>query len=60
MTTGGDTRVRMSKHNTKIPTIRPSLLIKSISVILTALADLTLKITEILEGKAKKIMNFLK
>ena len=50
-TTGGETSVRISKNKTKTPTIRPNRLIKSISVILTAFADLTLKMTDILQNK---------
>ena len=48
MTMGGDTSVRMSRKRTKPPTMMPRRLIKSMSVILTALADLTRKITDIL------------
>ena len=48
MTMGGDTRVRMSRKRTKPPTMMPRRLIKSMSVILTALADPTRKITDIL------------
>lgn len=48
MTTGGETKVLMSRQRTKAPTMRPSLLIKSMSVILTAFADLTRNMMEIL------------
>ena len=46
---GGDTKVRMRRHRTKMPIMMPRRLIKSISVILIALADLTRKMTEILK-----------
>ena len=46
---GGDTRVLTIRNRTNIPTMAPNLLIKSISVIFTALADRTRNITEILK-----------
>jgi hypothetical protein len=49
MTIGGDTSVLMSKNKTKAPTMIPRRLIKSMSVIFTALADRTRNITEILK-----------
>ena len=55
-TTGGDTNVLISKNKTKTPTIRPKRLIKSMSVILTAFADLTLKMTDILQTSKRKEM----
>ena len=48
ITTGGDTNVRINRHSTKIPTITARRFIKSISVILTAFADFTRKIMDIL------------
>ena len=51
ITTGGDTNVRINRHSTKIPTIKPRRFIKSISVILTAFADFTRKIMDILWSK---------
>ena len=46
---GGDTNVRMSRKSTKIATITPVLLIRSISVIFTAFAERTRNITDILK-----------
>ena len=46
---GGDTRVLTIRNRTNIPTMAPSLLIRSMSVILTAFADRTRNMTEILE-----------
>ena len=46
---GGETRVRTMRKRTNIPTIAPSLLIRSMSVIFTAFADLTRNMTEILK-----------
>ena len=46
---GGDTRVRTIRNRMNIPTMAPSLLMRSMSVILTALADLTRNITDILK-----------
>jgi hypothetical protein len=49
MTMGGETRVRMRRKRTKVPTMIPKRLIKSMSVIFTALAERTWKMTEILK-----------
>ena len=46
---GGAIRVRMMRKRMNMPTMAPSLLIRSMSVIFTALAERTRKITEILE-----------
>ena len=46
---GGAIRVRMMRKRMNMPTMAPSLLIRSMSVIFTAFADLTRKITEILQ-----------
>ena len=51
MTTGGETRVRMRRQSTKMPTMMPRRLIRSMSVILIAFADRTRKITDILSGR---------
>ena len=48
MTCGGETRVRMRRQRTKMPTMMPSRLMRSMSVILIAFADRTRKITDIL------------
>ena len=45
---GGDTRVRTMRKRMNIPTMAPSRLMRSMSVILTALADRTRNMTEIL------------
>lgn len=45
---GGDTRVRTMRKSMNIPTMAPSRLMRSMSVILTALADRTRNMTEIL------------
>ena len=49
ITFGGDTNVLIRRKRTKIPTMTPVLLIRSISVIFTAFADRTRKITDILK-----------
>ena len=49
ITCGGDTNVRISRNRTKIATMTPVLLIRSISVIFTALAERTRNITDILK-----------
>ena len=49
ITFGGDTKVRMSRKSTKIATITPVLLIRSMSVIFTAFAERTRNITDILK-----------
>ena len=51
MTCGGETRVRMRRQRTKMPTMMPSRLMRSMSVILIAFADRTRKITDILGVK---------
>ena len=56
MTMGGETSVRMSRQRTNIPTMTPSRLIRSMSVILTALALRTRKITEILRNKIQTVL----
>ena len=48
---GGETSVLTIRNRTNIPTMAPNLLIKSISVILTALAERTRNMTEILKIK---------
>jgi len=53
MTMGGETKVRISRQRTKTPTMAPKRLIRSMSVILTALAERTRKMTEILRGKGE-------
>lgn len=51
MTMGGETKVLMRRKRTKTPTTTPRRLIKSMSVIFTALADFTLNMTDILQKK---------
>ena len=46
---GGDTSVRTIRKRTNMPTMAPSLLMRSMSVILTAFADLTRNMTDILQ-----------
>ena len=58
MTLGGDTKVRIRRKSTKIATMTPVLLIRSMSVIFTAFAERTRKITEILKKKNFVIINF--
>jgi hypothetical protein len=48
---GGETRVLMRRKSTKMPRMMPSLLIRSMSVIFTAFADLTRNITDILQKR---------
>ena len=49
MTMGGATSVLMRRRRTKQPTMTPKRLIRSMSVIFTALAERTRNITEILK-----------
>ena len=61
ITFGGDTNVRIRRKRTKIPTITPVLLIRSISVIFTAFAERTRNITDILKRiKKENIIFFFK
>ena len=53
METGGATRVLITRSAVNIPTIIPRRFIRSRSVILTALAERTRNITEILWSKIK-------
>ena len=49
MTCGGDTSVRIRRKRTKIATMTPVRLIRSMSVIFTAFAERTRNITDILK-----------
>ena len=49
MTCGGDTNVRIRRKRTKIATMTPVRLIRSMSVIFTAFAERTRNITDILK-----------
>lgn len=51
MTIGGETSVLINKNKTKAPTMIPKRLIKSMSVIFTALAERTRNMTDILKHR---------
>lgn len=54
MTSGGETRVRMSRATLTKPHNKPNFFISEASVILTAFAERTRNITEILKGRIWK------